>query len=1325
MSDSPDSPSIRTIFDQASELEGGERASYLDEVCLDDGMRKEVESLLAAIEDAGDFLKEPSFDSTAAFTAAVELNEGDVIDEYRILEKIGEGSNAVVFMVEQIETIRRRAAMKVIKLGMDTREVIARFEAERQALALMDHPNIAKVLNAGSTDSGRPYFIMELVKGVPITDYCDRNNLSTRERLELFTQVCLALQHAHLKGIIHRDVKPSNVMVTLHDGVPVPKVIDFGIAKATETRLTEKTLFTRFHQFIGTPAYMSPEQAEMSGLDVDTRSDIYSLGVLLYELLTGSTPFNGKELLESGYAAIQKTIREEYPEMPSTRLSTLRGDGLSAVSSNRSIEPGGLSRDIKGDLDWIVMKALEKDRTRRYVTAAEFVQDIKRHLNDEPVDASPPNRLYVMQKFVRRHRSGVIAGTAIVISLVAGILIAGMLWKRAQTEAQEAKRQTAKAEAVTELLETMFQSAGPDAAKGSDFTVRQLLNDFSRDFSGQVDLEPEVEMTVRQTVAAAYDGLGDSIQAERHALLAYELALEVFGKESSQAMKNLSRLGWLTFRLGGGQGGLEMLQSAEKYQGEHLGIDDGDYQRTLCSIGEIYAKQGKLKEAEELALRVMEATKPDQFKPNHLWVTNILAKVYRSQGRTHEAERLFDFLVENSEEETKEHPRTIEALHTVCQLQLELGHVDKAEKFANRGYEIALRTLGEPHRLTFLLMGDFAMISQMRGQKEDAINRFKEVLAKQREHLGEQRSDTIQTMLSLANLMQVEELAREASNHATGAVGAHDELSIRGLSSLAQIVAEKGQVSDARQIYERLRAISEEEYTADHEIAMQCKARLARFEGWYGNAIKADQLYLELLHRRRELHDEDDERSLDALFEYVQYLREAGRYAEALEFGNDLCKRRRALPDRPAIKLISAYRELAEVQKLRRIEAGALFYLEEAAELAESELGPKNETTLEVMLEQAELWIIREHPSRALEILEKAIPLATEELGEEDELTVQIRDSLKESRGQLNLYTEDAKAARKSYWEVMVTNKPDNLNLYRERNRFIEILAKVPEAEEESRELVEFNIKQSSEVLGKKNIYYFRSLQMRARNAHDRHQYELADKYYRELVQAQRKAGLSRHQRMLTTLYTWSETLIEQNRQDFANAIIDSWQDEIHKMQWPEEQTETIIPRRSDWRYRRYLKNQRNDWRTARSGDLPDDWKKGRTPVGYGVRGIGTMPMTDGDQRVYDTTCFHREFEIDDPTKYQSLKIRLRRENGASVFINGKVVARSNLNKIAGGGSSAMNTSYDIEHNAYYTYLFSPEYLKKGTNIISSQLHQTGRGTLMVFDLELQGLIKK
>ena len=296
--------------------------------------------------------------------------------------------------------MRRRVALKIIKLGMDTREVVARFEAERQALAMMDHPNIASVFDGGATDTGRPYFVMELVKGVPITDYCDANKLSTRERLELFMQVCQAVQHAHQKGVIHRDLKPSNILVTVKDDRPVPKVIDFGVAKATQARLTEKTLFTRFHQWIGTPAYMSPEQAGLGSLDVDTRSDIYSLGVLLYELLTGRTPFDTQKLLAAGYDAVMRTIREEEPPKPSTRLSTLAEEELSAVAAKRGAEPAKLNRLVRGDLDWIVMKALEKDRTRRYETANAFAQDVAAYLEQEPVSAAAPSAAYRARRFI-------------------------------------------------------------------------------------------------------------------------------------------------------------------------------------------------------------------------------------------------------------------------------------------------------------------------------------------------------------------------------------------------------------------------------------------------------------------------------------------------------------------------------------------------------------------------------------------------------------------------------------------------------------------------------------------------------------------------------------------------------------------------------------------------------------------------------------------------------------------------------------------------------------------------------------------------------------
>ncbi len=350
---------------------------------------------------------------------------GTIIGRYTLQEKIGEGGFGVVYLAEQFEPVRRDVAIKIIKLGMDTREVVARFEAERQTLAMMDHPNIASVFDGGATETGRPYFVMELVKGIPITQFCDERKLSTRERLELFMQVCQAVQHAHQKGVIHRDLKPSNVLVTMKDDRSVPKVIDFGVAKATQARLTEKTLFTRFQQWIGTPAYMSPEQAGLAGLDVDTRSDVYSLGVLLYELLTGRTPFDTQKLMEAGYEAVMQTIRDKEPPKPSTRLSTLAKRELSAVAAKRGAEPAKLGRLVRGDLDWIVMKALEKDRTRRYEAASSLHQDLRRYLDNEPVLAGPPTVRYRLKKFIRRHLPAV-------RTFAIGALASGAALRRAQ-----------------------------------------------------------------------------------------------------------------------------------------------------------------------------------------------------------------------------------------------------------------------------------------------------------------------------------------------------------------------------------------------------------------------------------------------------------------------------------------------------------------------------------------------------------------------------------------------------------------------------------------------------------------------------------------------------------------------------------------------------------------------------------------------------------------------------------------------------------------------------------------------------------------------------
>jgi eukaryotic-like serine/threonine-protein kinase len=430
------------IFHAALEIDAADqRSAYLDLACGDqEELRRRVEALLRRYAEAEGPLDRPVFSLAATADEPTAERPGMVIGPYKLLEQIGEGGMGLVFVAEQQEPLRRRVALKVIKPGLDTREVIARFEAERQALALMDHPNIAKVLDAGTTDSGRPYFVMELVRGVPITQFCDANRLTPRQRLELLVPVCQAVQHAHQKGIIHRDIKPSNVLVTLHDGTPVVKVIDFGVAKAVGQQLCDKTVYTRFAEMLGTPLYMSPEQAEMSGLDIDTRTDVYALGVLLYELLTGTTPFEKERLKEASYDEMRRIIREEEPARPSARVSTL-GQAAATVSANRQSDLRRLSQLFRGELDWVVMKALEKDRNRRYETASAFAADVQRYLHDEPVEACPPSAWYRLCKFARRHKAALRAASVVALAVVltvAALAVSTVLTWRANQDLHQA-----------------------------------------------------------------------------------------------------------------------------------------------------------------------------------------------------------------------------------------------------------------------------------------------------------------------------------------------------------------------------------------------------------------------------------------------------------------------------------------------------------------------------------------------------------------------------------------------------------------------------------------------------------------------------------------------------------------------------------------------------------------------------------------------------------------------------------------------------------------------------------------------------------------------
>jgi WD40 repeat protein/serine/threonine protein kinase len=484
-----------SLFHLALQQDSGKRAEFLRKECAGDAdLHHRLKVLLHAHEDPGSFLQAPAAALEATVDDQITERPGTIIGPYKLMEQIGEGGMGLVFVAEQEHPVRRKVALKVIKPGMDTRQVIARFEAERQALALMDHPNIAKVLDGGETVSGRPYFVMELVKGVPITEYCDQAQMTPRKRLELFLQVCHAVQHAHQKGIIHRDLKPTNVLVTLHDGVPVPKIIDFGVAKAMGQQLTDKTIYTNFAQLVGTPLYMSPEQAALSGLDVDTRSDVYSLGVLLYELLTGTTPFNKERLRTASYDEIRRIIREEEPPRPSTRISTLGKSSLQpanaetapqrtstaiesrlveTIAQKRKSDPKRLRRLFRGELDWIVMKALEKDRNRRYESASAFASDVQRYLNDEPVQACPPSAAYRLRKFTRRHKVSLLIASSIVLAVF--LAITGLALSNAQIEGARRNEKIAREKLEIQLYYQTVGLADRERMAGNAGRAEELL----------------------------------------------------------------------------------------------------------------------------------------------------------------------------------------------------------------------------------------------------------------------------------------------------------------------------------------------------------------------------------------------------------------------------------------------------------------------------------------------------------------------------------------------------------------------------------------------------------------------------------------------------------------------------------------------------------------------------------------------------------------------------------------------------------------------------------------------------------------------------------
>lgn len=788
------------LFEAAGQLASpAERAAYLDTACGDDReLRRQVEAMLEneagaeeffrAIDSLGDSVRELMVETPAESAGQIAEGPGTVIGRYQLIERIGEGGFGVVYLAAQREPVVRQVALKLIKPGLDTREVAARFEAERQALALMDHPNIARVLDGGATETGRPYFVMDLVRGLSITEFCDANQLAPRARLELLIQICHAVQHAHQKGIIHRDLKPSNVLVATDDShssrreqarfeirnpqspirnqesllpsaatarhphpaplPPWPMVIDFGIAKALNQRLTARTLVTRQDQLMGTPEYMSPEQADGRGVEVDTRSDVYSLGALLYELLTGTPPFEREIMKRSSLEEIRRMIRETEPARPSTRLKTL-GARATDVARDRHIEPVALSRLLRGDLDWIVMKCLEKDRTRRYETAAALAQDLERHLNHEPVTAVAPTTRYLMARFIRRHRAGLAVTAALFALLTAGVIVSTWQMVRARKAEQQA-------EAVSAFLVEAFRSPDP-GVDGRRVTVAEVLDRATTNLMGRFAEAPARKATLLQALAETYHSLGLDESAEKLASDALALRRHVLGPEDPDTLRSLIYVAGIRTQQ-------DRLDEAEMLDQETLEL----CQRVLgpahtntiearIILQVCYLRQHRLDDAERLGKETCELTQRllPVDHPCALMAGENLASVYLRQDRLDEARPLYEAALKTRRAvgltNTSGAFGAMNDLAAIAHLQ---GRLEEAATLFQQVLEIQSRVLSPEHPATLTTLFNLASTCRQQGTLEQAEELLEQSLRIHRRALGQDHPDTQHTMIWLSYLQE-------------------------------------------------------------------------------------------------------------------------------------------------------------------------------------------------------------------------------------------------------------------------------------------------------------------------------------------------------------------------------------------------------------------------------------------------------------------------------------------------------------------------------------------------------------------------------------------
>ena len=811
---------LEELFHRALQLrDPRQREDFLVRECGGDAnLRRELDKMLTAHVEAGGFMEPPTLTITTPTpgrtAGGIAEVPGTRIGPYTLLEQLGEGGMGTVYLADQSEPVKRKVALKIIKPGMDSMAVVARFEQERQALAVMDHPNIARVIDGGTTDSGRPFFVMELVRGMTITQYCDDKKLSLRDRLELFIPVCQAVQHAHQKGIIHRDLKPSNVLIALYDGKPVPKVIDFGVAKATGASLTDATLHTQVGQMVGTLEYMAPEQAQPTNLDIDTRADIYSLGVILYELMTGTRPFSGKDLLKAGYEQMLRMIREVDPPKPSTRLSG--SDSLPSVAALRGVEPSRLTRVLSSEPDWIVMKCLEKERARRYETANALAADIGRYLNDEPVVAGPPSRVYKLKRYARKYRGPISAACALaaILLLATGVSISLAAWaldeeekanrsalaekdareketeQRKLAEANEAKAVVSEQDTrdvMSFFEDNILAAGGPEGEEGGlgkDVTLRTVVDAAVPKLAGAFQGRAMVEGSIRTTLGRAYHNLGDYDLS----LGQYELALGLYNSDLGPNHPNtLSSLSSVADNL--------------RHLGRHaesLAINEETYRRTKERFGPV---------------------DPDTLASMHN-----LANSYAALGRYADALKLREETLRLSKAELgPEHPDTLSCMHNLARSYDDLGRYDEALKLREETLRLRRSQLGPGHLDTLDSMNELSNSYATQGRHAEALSLREETLQQRKSLLGPDHPKTLSSMQNLSNIYaalgrhaEALELSEKTLQLRKAKLGPYHPDTLMSMHNLANSYRDLGRYAEALKLREETLGIQKAKLGPDH-----------------------------------------------------------------------------------------------------------------------------------------------------------------------------------------------------------------------------------------------------------------------------------------------------------------------------------------------------------------------------------------------------------------------------------------------------------------------------------------------------------------------------